>query len=298
MPGMRQVLLVTGGAVLAVTAIVGLFTLNQANQEQLELTSRLQSRSQVLADSLADSIEPSYNTKATSTVQRVIDRFVSNERIAGLGVFDNSGVAVAISEDIPLPDDARFITDAMDSNEPQGDFVRRNGETYYTLVLPLHEDERVVGAMVVVQNATYIDESIGAIWRGNLIRLFSQITFFAIVIFILVRLIFFRSISKLAESLRKIRKGDGESGIAHHAGFLQPLTSEISKVTKSLRQARHAASEEARMRLEKIDTPWTAGRLREVVKAHVKNRPIIVGSNREPPISHQGEKRDGVFSLG
>ncbi|MCR4280994.1 MAG: hypothetical protein NUV88_01530, partial [Candidatus Kaiserbacteria bacterium] len=81
---MKQVLLITAGVVLIVSLIVGFFAMNQANQAQLELTSRLQSRSQVLADSLAESVEPAYNTRATSTVQRIIDRFVSSERLAGL----------------------------------------------------------------------------------------------------------------------------------------------------------------------------------------------------------------------
>ncbi|OGG52671.1 hypothetical protein A3H16_01120 [Candidatus Kaiserbacteria bacterium RIFCSPLOWO2_12_FULL_53_8] len=281
---MRQVLFVTGGAVLAVTVIVGLFALNQANQEQLELTSRLQSRSQVLADSLAESIEPSYNTKATSTVQRVIDRFVSSERLAGLGVFDNSGIAVAVSEDIPLPEDARFITDVMDSDEPQGAFVRRDGETYYTFVLPLHENERVVGALAVVQNATYIDESIGTIWRDNLIRLLFQVIVFAGAIFVLVRWVFHRSISKMVKSLQSVRKGE-KSDTVSGSSFFEPLAGEISKVTKSLHQARHSASEEARMRLEKIDSPWTAERLKEFIKAYLKDRPIFVLSNGEPYVN-------------
>lgn len=282
---MRQVLLVTGGAVLAVSLIVGLFALNQANQEQLELTSRLQSRSQILADSLAESVEPSFNSRATSTVQRIIDRFVSSERLAGLGVFDSSGAAVAASKDFPLPSDGMLVATVMDSDEAQGDFVHRDGVAYYVHVLPLHEEGRVVGALAVAQNATYIDESIRAIWRDNLIRLLSQILLFGAAIFILVRWVFYRSISKLAESLQAIRKGDSPADTVESEGFLQPLAGEISKVTTSLRQARTAASEEARMRLEKLDSPWTAERLKEFIKAQLKNRPIFVLSNGEPYVN-------------
>src|SRR3990167_6508414 len=118
---MRQVYLITAGVILAVSLVVGLFALNQANQEQIELTSRLQSRSQVLSDSLAESIEPSYNTRATSTTQRIIERFVSSERLAGIGVFDNLGVVDAASKDLPLPPDGMLVATVMDSNEPQGD---------------------------------------------------------------------------------------------------------------------------------------------------------------------------------
>ena len=279
---MRQVILVTGGAVLAVSLVFGLFALNQANQEQLELTSRLQSRSQVLADSLAESIEPSYNAAATSTLQRVIERFVSSERLAGIGVFDNTGLAIAASEGLPLPAERNFVANVMDSNEPRGTFVARGDATYYVHVLPLHEGERVVGALAVAQNATYINESVQGIWLDNLIRWFSQVLVFAIAIFVLVRWVFFRSISRMVESLQAVRKGGAEIGAVSGSSFFEPLVGEISKVTRSLNQARHAASEEARMRLEKLDSPWTAERLKEFIKAYLKNRPIFVLSNGEP----------------
>jgi len=286
---MRQVLLITGAAVLVVSLVVGFFAMSQVNQEELELTSRMQSRSQVLADSLAESIEPAYNTRATSTVQRIIDRFVSSERLAGLSVFDSSGTLIAGSSDMPLPADGKMITTVMDSDEPGGDFVRRNDGTYYVHVIPLHGDERVVGALVLAQNATYIAEGIRGVWKDNIIRWLFQIVVFAATIFALVRWVFFHSISKMVESLQASRKGNHEIDTTSSSSFFTPLAGEISKVTKSLRQARHAASEEARMRLEKLDSPWTAERLREFVKAYVKNRPIIVVSNREPYTHRKGK---------
>src|SRR3989344_2916812 len=176
---MRQILLVIGALVLAVSLLVGFSVLSQVNREQIELTARLQSRSQVLADSLAESIGSSYNARATSTTQRIIDKFVSNERLAGLGVFDNVGSIVATSKDLPLMDDSTFITTVMDSDESQGDFVRKDGETYYVQVTPLHDDnERVVGALVVAQNATYIDEGIRGIWQRTL-SVFFRSSFFS-----------------------------------------------------------------------------------------------------------------------
>ena len=293
---MRQVLLISLASVLTVSVIVGLFALNQANQEQIELTSRLQSRSQILADSLAESIQPSYNSQATSTLRRIIDRFASSERLAGLGVFDNTGAPVTVSENLLLPE-SDIVATAMDSGESQGEFVRREGNTFYVLAMPLYDEGRVVGALTVVQNATYIDESVRDIWWNNIIRWLSQIFVFAVAIFILVRWVFFRSISRMVESLQQVRKGNGETGIAHDAGFLQPLVSEISKVTKSLRQARSAASEEARMRLEKLDTPWTAERLQEFIKAHLRDRLIYVVSNREPYVHEKVGRKATKWSV-
>lgn len=289
---MGKIYAITGGVVLAISVLVGLFALNQANQEQIELTTRLQSRSQVLTDSLAESIEPSYNARATSTVQRIVDRFASNERLAGLGVFDGTGARVAASQDLPLPDDAGFIATVMDSDESAGEFVRRGGESYYVHAIPLHEDGRVAGALAVAHNATYIDERLREIWWNGLMRLLIQISIFAAAIFVLVRWVFLRAVSHLAASVRSARRGGNGDDAMPNDSFLEPLAGEISRVTESLRAARFAASREARMRMEKIDTPWTAERLGEFIKAHFAGRRFFVLSNREPYVHARG--RNGV----
>ena len=289
---MRQILLIICGVILAISLIIGLFALNQANQEQLELASRLQSRSQILAESLSESIEPSYNIRATSTMRRLIDKFTSSERLAGLGVFDNFGVAVATSKNMPVPDDDTLVATVMDSDEARGEFVRHAGSTYYVHVTPLHENGRVVGALAVAQNAAYIEESISNVWHDNLNRWFFQILIFAIAIFILIRWVFYRAIKRMVASLQAARKGHFGTDAVPGSSLFEPLAGEISKVMRSLRQARHAASEEARMRLEKIDSPWTAERLKEFIRMYLKNRPIFVVSNREPYVHTKTE--DGI----
>jgi len=50
------------------------------------------------------------------------------------------------------------------------------------------------------------------------------------------------------------------------------------------------------MRLEKLDTPWTAERLKEFIKAYLKDRKIFIVSNQEPYI-HQKTKNGIVCSI-
>ncbi|MBP9757304.1 MAG: trehalose-6-phosphate synthase [Candidatus Pacebacteria bacterium] len=287
---MRQILVVGLGVLVAVSVIVGFFALRQVSDERIDLTSRLQSRSQLLADTLVESIESSYNSGATTTVQRVVDRFASSERLAGLGIFDSSGVSVASSEDLPLPE-SKIVADAMDTDEAQGDFLYRDGESYYILAMPLHDDGRVVGALTVAQNATYIEDAIQDIWKDNLIRWLTQVVVFGFAIFVLVRFVFFRSIAQMTDSLQALRKEGGTGAALSGSSMFEPLVGEISKVTSSLRQARHAASEEARMRLEKLDSPWTAERLKEFIKAQVRERPIFVLSNGEPYVHSKNKNK-------
>ena len=137
---------------------------------------------------------------------------------------------------------------------------------------------------MVVQNAGYIDASIVEIWKGNLLRLVVQIVLFSITIFIILRFFVFRQVIRLVESVKKVRMGGNKEHLREDDGysFFTPLAEEITHITKSLSQARLSASEEARMRLEKLDTPWTSERLSEFVKATLKDRPIFIVSNREP----------------
>jgi len=282
---MRQIWLITGGAILAFGLMVGGFALNQANQEEIELSSRMQSRTQVLADSLAESVGPSYLANSTTTLHSIINRFVSNERLAGLVVFDNAGAAVAQSENLPPEVISNSDIEAvMDSDEPDGVYIRSAGENLYVHTIPLHDDERVIGALTVVQNATYIDEGIRQVWFNNGSRLLLQIILFAGTVLLLVRFVIFKPLARMTESLRSLRAGTAPA-VEEVSGLLwAPLTNEIRKMNASLRQARNTASEEARMRLEKLDTPWTAERLKEFIKAYLKERKIFIVSQTEPYI--------------
>ncbi|MES3031699.1 MAG: trehalose-6-phosphate synthase, partial [Patescibacteria group bacterium] len=107
---------------------------------------------------------------------------------------------------------------------------------------------------------------------------------FSITIFIILRFFVFRQVVRLVESIKKIRLGKKNETLkdVDKYSFFKPLAIEITQITKSLSQARLSAKEEARMRLEKIDTPWTSERLSEFIKAFLKDRPIFVVSNREP----------------
>lgn len=283
---MRQVLLITGGVMLAIAAIVFIFTFFQANREELALSADLQYRTRVLTDSLEESIAPSVLSHGTSTVQKIVDRIAGNERLVGLAVVDNSGVPIAHSEGLE-EDIGRNprVAEAMDSDAPVGEFSRTLAGRSYLFASPLHSDERVVGALVVVQNASYIDATILRVWRDNILRLLVQLIVIGAAVFALVRWVFFKPLSALTEAIRAARRGEAPSESHGMGELLMPLAGEISKMSSNLRQARQAASEEARMRLEKLDSPWTAERLKEFIKAQLKDRPIYALSNGEPYVN-------------
>src|SRR3989344_4891941 len=296
---MKQIILITLCAIIAVSAFVFGFTYTQVNQERLNLSADLQYRTRFLADSLKESVEPSYSRISTTSLQRIVDKFADRERGAGIAMFNNRGVSLATSKGTPkrVTDNPDFVFVALDKNEPTGLFEVIDGAPRYLFVSPLYDNERIAGAIVVVQNTSYIDTAVSDIWKRNIVRLLVQILVFSAAIVFLVRFTIYKIMKRFADSVKSARMSrTSHMSIGGGPFFLRPLASEITKMNMSLAQARFAASEEARMRLEKLDTPWTAERLKEFIKAYVKDRKIFVVSNREPYI-HSRTKNGIEYSV-
>ncbi|MEK7208032.1 MAG: trehalose-6-phosphate synthase, partial [Patescibacteria group bacterium] len=295
---MKQILLITFGAIVAVSLAVFAFTFNQVNEERLNLAADLQYRTRLLADSLKESVEPNFASNSTATLQRIVDRFTDRERIVGMAVFNNRGVPLAASKNMPrrVIDNPDFVFAALDQGAATGLFEKIDGAPLYLSVSPLMENNTVSGALVVVQNAAYIDDAVAGIWRSNALRLLAQIAVFSLAVALLVRFAILRPLQRMAETIKSARMGGRREGPMGAPSLFSPLASEFTKMNQSLAQARFSASEEARMRLEKLDSPWTAERLSEFIKAYLKDRKIFVVSNREPYV-HQKVKNEISYSM-
>lgn len=297
---MRQLLGMIAVVVVIVVLVVLGFTMTQVSRQQTQLTDDLQIRTALLADSFKESIRSPFLNNETPTLQEVLNKFAGRDRLLGLAVYDNDGDLVAASAGLSadLAGNANIPQQAMDADSAKGEYFAGNGGKVYVFATALHQDEKVIGALVVLQTADYIDTVINQIWKTNLLRLLVQALLFSVAVVLILRLIIYQPIMNLAESIRQARTGksiDNPKTIKSHS-FFHPIAAEISKMSTSLLQARTTASEEARLRLEKLDSPWTAERLKEFVKAYLKDRQIIVVSNREPYI-HKNTKNKIQYTV-
>lgn len=286
---MKQVLKIIAVVVVIISLVVFVFTFLQVRQEEASMLDDLRYRTTLLADSFKESIRPSYLSNNTSSLQPLLDKFAGHERLLGLAVYNDKGDVFAVSNGLPpdLAIDATIPEQAMDSDSVEGDFftTERSGKVYI-LATPLHQEENVIGALVVFQRVNYINETLNHIWETNLLRLLIQALLFSIAILLIFRWIIFRPLLRLLESIRQTQAGKAldDTDAVKNNGVFHPIAAEISKLSKNLMQARTAASEEARLRLEKEETPWTEERLKEFMKIYLKGRNIFVVSNREPYI--------------
>ncbi|MES3032221.1 MAG: hypothetical protein V4699_03200, partial [Patescibacteria group bacterium] len=161
---MKYIFTIIGSVVVTVTIVAFFFNLNQVNKEQVTLTTNLEQRAILLADSLKETVEPSYVNSSgdplKTSLQRTVDKFANRERLAGIALYDNKSILLATSAGLPkaIINNQKSISDAMDSNTSRSDFFDAEGETRYVFVDPLHNDiGSVVGALMIVQNAGYIN---------------------------------------------------------------------------------------------------------------------------------------------
>ncbi|HEX7042856.1 MAG TPA: trehalose-6-phosphate synthase [Patescibacteria group bacterium] len=278
--------------IIVIVAIVSLisifFAFNQVNQEQIRLVSDIQYRSSLLADSLKESVEPNFINKSDIYLQSVVDRFADKQRIAGLAIVDNTGKVVAITSSLPKKSTQtqQIVTDVMDSDTANGDFINLDGKNMYVFATPLHDKKSVVGALVIDQNASYINNRLFDIWTNTFLRLLVQTLLISIAIVLVLQWIILKPIQSFVTSLKEVRLNKNQNqptSLTTHPIF-GPIFKEVSSMQQSLIQARLAASEEAKMSLEKLDSPWTEERLKQFTKDLLKDRKIIAVSNLEPYI--------------
>ncbi len=283
---MKQIFVALLIIVIIISLVVIAFTVNQITREEQRLKSDLQYRSTLLSENLKEAIEPNFVNKSDKQLQNLVDKLNDKERFAGMAIYDKKGNGIATSSGFiaQTPEVQKIAEDVMDADKANGDFVDTTRGNMYVLAIPIHDDTSIVGALTIAQKAGYINDRLNEIWRNNLIRLLIQASLLSFAVLLLIRWIIFEPIKGLVETLRLARAGGVEQSSKGLTSsfFFRPLIKEISNIRGSLIEARVSASEEARMRLEKLDSPWTAGRLKEFIKDILKGRSIFMVSNREP----------------
>ncbi|HWY79429.1 MAG TPA: trehalose-6-phosphate synthase [Candidatus Sulfotelmatobacter sp.] len=288
---MKQLLAAVGIIIILISLIAVYFTWTHVDSEAKRLKGDIQYRSYLVDDNLKESVEPNFINKSNTYLQTVVEKFTDKQRLAGVSIVNNTGKYIVSSATLPngvtqLRQTNQIVTDAMDGDQDIGNFVTINNKKLYIYASPLHDKKSVVGSLLVIQNAGYIDSQLNDIWKSDLEKLFIQALLLSLAILILLRWIIIAPIRNLVESLQLTRKGNRNKNInkVFNNPFLGPLIKEVGNIQQNLIEARIAASEEARLRLKKFDSPWTTERLKAFVTDILKDRKIFIVSNREPYI--------------
>jgi trehalose-6-phosphate synthase len=279
--------------VFVISVLVLLFTLKQVQQEKERLTLDLQRRASLLGESLKETIEPLLEKGPPARLQKIVEKFGNRERLAGVAVYDVKDKLIAASP--PLSDHLsvtpKFVTDAMNSDLESGHFFNLGQKEMYLYTLPLHREEVVAGALVIIHDPSYIQDRVSLIWENNFISFLVNALVISLTTLLLIRWSIKGPIAKMAEWMKHLRTEKSKDPLGLPAGkVFEPLTREVTQMARSISAAREAAEEEARLR-QTAESTWTPARLKEQVRTFLQERPLFVISNREPYVhERQGKK--------
>ena len=273
--------------VLVVAFVAVGFSLYQVREERIRLTSELERRTSVLAESLQESVTPLVASDSPEKLDRLVQRFGNRERFQGITVHDARGQLLASTADLEpqIPDSAPQVIHVLAEGRPEGSFVHVGDRRIYRYSSPLASGEETIGVLTLFHNASYIDVRLDEIWRHNLIRFLILFVLVVAITLIVVRWSITGPIAEVAVWMRDLRTGKNRTvkpaDLPKMDPALDPLITEARRMAKSLAVAR-AQAEKASSMPARAETPWTADRLREHMRAELGGKKLYLVSNREP----------------
>jgi trehalose 6-phosphate synthase len=274
--------------ILGVTLVSLASSYNEVRSEKRGLRQEQERRAAVLGESLAANVEPYVEKPSTRDLLKIVDRFSHREHLVGVGVYNDRGEPLAVSSGLPQSLSARppAVAQAIVANGTQSQFVHQDGASLHIYALPLHGKDKtdVLGALVIVHDAQYIDVQTRHIWRVSFLRVLIQVLVIALFTLLIVRWSITGPIARAAQWMRALRTG--RAGASSRASLpdldlLRPLAREMVTFAESLHAARSAAEKEAELR-DAAESIWTADRLSVHIRSKLNGSRLFVVSNREP----------------
>jgi trehalose-6-phosphate synthase/uncharacterized membrane protein affecting hemolysin expression len=275
---------------LIVSLIVGITLVSlsssyyEALGEKRALSRDLERRAEVLGESLAGNVERDLEKDSAQDLQRIVRNFGNREHLSGLAIYGRQGDLLAVTPELASTLGAvpSVMSQALRDNRGTGGFQRVGGAPVHIFALPLHQQDEVIGGLVIVHDAGYIRAESLHIWREAFLRVLAHVFLIVLITLLIVRWSIAGPVARTARWMRALRTGQVSS--RQHAADLdlfRPLVREVAAFAESLTQARSSAETEARLR-EAGESLWTADRLAVHVRKRLDNGRLFVVSNREP----------------
>jgi trehalose-6-phosphate synthase len=269
--------------IVGITLVAFVFAYLQVKEEKQRMRDDLEKRAEVLAESLEETVAPLVEKRSTKDLQRIVERFGSRERLAGIAVYASDGSPLAVSSglDRRLATPPAAVEQALARDAGREMFFPLDSALLHVYALPLHGATATVGVLAIYHEADYIDAQTARLWRDTFLRVAIQVLIIVLLALLIVRWSITGPIAKTAQWMRELRTGQAPENPAPPVDLFQPLAQEIAHYVRSLSEARAAAEEEARLRQEGAAL-WTPERLRIHVKDKLAASTLFAISNREP----------------
>jgi len=267
-----------------VAVVSMLFALYQAAAEMHAMRSEVQRQALVLAESQQRAAGQVLQDGSPGEMQALASQFQNHEHMAGVAIYDAKGEPLAVTPGLAthLGSDAAAtppaVARALREAHFRGEFFRAGGQPMHILALPLSTDGRLLGAIAIFNNVSFIA---APVWRHALTSVAQTLLIVGMTLLI-IRWSLGKPLQHMAQWLHDLRTGNpSASGEPPKEEIFRPLTREVTNLATSLHVARAAAEEEARLR-ETGSSQWTAERLRVSMQGKLNGSRLFAVSNREP----------------
>ena len=272
-------------SLVAGVALVSLgLALYQAQGQRRSLRQDLERRAFVVAESLQKSAAPLVQSNSMRTLKREVSQLENRERLAGVGVYGPDGKPLALTSGVedPQPEMVDALHRASQSGGRNGEYFRLDGRTMHVLVLPMSTENASLGTVAVFQDAGYIDARELSLWRRALAGVALQTIMIVVATLLILSWSLRRPLRRLEKWLGDLRRGAVSEvpELPDEAAF-EPLKREAARLATTLKAARAAAEQEARLR-DAGESLWTEDRLRAFIQFRLEGSRLFVVSNREP----------------
>lgn len=293
---MRRFLLFVLPILIIVTAVFVIFGYVQVRSEQKNLMDELHRKARSVAESVCLSAKYIFLHNDMNSAAQLVSTFQSRERLQGCAIYDKDGTILAITERFTdwKQEDPAYLNSIVETKEPRGALQKHNGSSVYTYILPVPDnDGNILGLVEVIYDTSYIFSGLAQLWQRISIALVSLIVWIVLVVLIVQRQIFTLPVRQLTEWFQHFQKGETDtvSPAMKKEGELGKLAAEVEQVALNLRIAKKVVSEEAAVRIHKVET-WTESKLRDLIRAKLGENALFVVSNREPYM-HVFDERTG-----
>jgi trehalose-6-phosphate synthase len=272
-------------SIILSTGIVAFgFTIFQDSRERARMRIEAMERSSQVSAEFDKAMALYPGTAGTVNLDSLAHILSKRYRLLGIAFVDDADSIIFASETVRgiVKHSSEDIFRSIKDDSVTDRFFKTESLYLYQYIRPVFNDQFTRHAIVIYTDASYVHQEIVQIWLRNIIRWLIQAVSVAFITLLILRWSIFTPLNNMVKWLKSVRGGNPEQMKQPFSfRFLAPLQTEATRLAEAMSEARAVAEEEVKLRAHG-EAIWTPARLNAETKLILKNRLLVVVSNREP----------------